>query len=113
MTLQYRDGKELRSRSFPTYRTHHGPVVGGVDGRWLATKINWDPVNALRQSWLRTRQSNLEQFEEIMQIRTNSSNNTVYADSSGNIAYYHGNFMPRRNPAFDYSTPLAGYAQPR
>ena len=108
VTLNYRDGDSLKSRSFPTFHTHHGPVVGMVDDRWLVTRINWDPVNALRQAWLRTRQSNLAEFDEIMAIRTNSSNNTVYADSSGNIAYYHGNFMPRRNPAFDYSQPVDG-----
>ena len=44
----------------------------------------------------------------MMDIRRNSSNNTVYADSEGNIAYYHGNFVPRRNPVFDYSKPVDG-----
>ena len=108
VAIRYRDGESLRNRRFETYRTHHGPVVGELDGRWLATKINWDPVNALRQAWLRTRQSNLAEFEEVMQLRTNSSNNTVFADSSGNIAYFHGNFMPRRDQAFDYSKPVDG-----
>ena len=108
VNLRYREGGEVKSRDFPLYRTHHGPVVGEQDGRWLVTKINWDPVNALRQSWLRTRQANLDEFDEIMQIRTNSSNNTVFADSSGNIAYYHGNFMPVRDTAFDFSRPVDG-----
>lgn len=108
VVLRYRKGESIQSRAFEIYRTHHGPVVGELDGRWVATRINWDPVNALRQAWLRTRQSNLEEFEEIMQLRTNSSNNTVFADSSGNIAYFHGNFMPRRDPAFDYSKPVDG-----
>jgi acyl-homoserine lactone acylase PvdQ len=108
VNLRYREGSQLLDRSFTTYRTHRGPIVGESEGRWIATRLNWDPVNALRQSWLRTRQTNLEEFHQIMQIRTNSSNNTVYADSSGNIAYYHGNFMPRRNPGFDYSLPLDG-----
>lgn len=106
--LVYRDGDELRERSFPLLRTHHGPITGMRDGQWVATKINWDPVNALRQSWLRTRQKDHEGFREIMEIRTNSSNNTVFADSSGNIAYYHGNFMPQRNPQFDFSQPVDG-----
>ena len=108
VTLQFRDGDELRERSFPIYRTHHGPITHELNGRWVATKINWDPVNALRQSWLRTRQTDLDSFLEVMEIRTNSSNNTVFADSSGNIAYFHGNFMPRRSTAFDYSRPVDG-----
>jgi acyl-homoserine lactone acylase PvdQ len=79
-----------------------------VDGKWTVTRINWDPVNALRQSFIRTKQANHEQFRDMMKIRTNSSNNTVYADSSGNIAYYHGDFVPRRDPSFDYSKPVDG-----
>jgi len=74
----------------------------------VATRINWDPVNALRQSWLRTRQVDHDGFRAMMDIRTNSSNNTVYADSSGNIAYYHGNFVPRRDTRFDFSKPVDG-----
>jgi acyl-homoserine lactone acylase PvdQ len=78
------------------------------DGKWVATKINWDPVNALRQSYIRTKQAGHEGFREMMDIRTNSSNNTVYADSGGNIAYYHGNFVPRRDTQFDFSRPVDG-----
>ncbi len=107
-TLKYRDGEAVNERRFPLLRTHHGPITHMQDGQWVATKINWDPVNALRQSWLRTRQKDHAGFREIMDIRTNSSNNTVFADSSGNIAYYHGNFMPRRDTRFDYSQPVDG-----
>ncbi|MDH4108645.1 MAG: acylase [Gammaproteobacteria bacterium] len=108
VTLKYRDGDSMAERTFPMYRTHHGPITHMLGGKWVATKINWDPVNALRQSYVRTRQTGHEGFREMMDIRTNSSNNTVYADSSGNIAYYHGDFIPRRDPAFDYSKPVDG-----
>jgi len=108
VTLKYKDGDGLSERTFPMYHTHHGPITGMVDGRWMATKLNWDPVNALQQSFIRTKLGNHEEFWEMMDIRTNSSNNTVYADSSGNIAYYHGNFVPRRDPTFDYSQPVDG-----
>ena len=106
--LRYRDGDAMAERSFRTYHTHHGPVTHMLDGQWVATRINWDPVNALRQSYVRTKQAGHEGFREMMDIRTNSSNNTVYADSDGNIAYYHGNFVPRRDPQFDYSRPVDG-----
>ena len=108
-TLKYKDDTGvMRKRDFPMYRTHHGPITHTVDGKWTATKINWDPVNALRQSYLRTKQSNYQEFREMMGIRTNSSNNTVYADSSGNIGYFHGNFVPKRDTQFDYSKPVDG-----
>jgi len=108
VTLKYKDGDGMSERTFPMYHTHHGPITHMEEGRWTATKLNWDPVNALRQSFIRTKLSNHEEFWEMMDIRTNSSNNTVYADSSGNIAYYHGNFVPRRDPTFDYSQPVDG-----
>ena len=108
VTLKYRDGNKLSERSFEMYHTHHGPVTHMLDGRWVATKINWDPVNALQQSYIRTKQRDHDGFRKMMDIRTNSSNNTVFADSSGNIAYYHGNFVPRRDLQFDYSQAVDG-----
>ena len=108
VTLRYKDGDGLSERTFPMYHTHHGPVTHSEDGKWVVTKINWDPVNALHQSFIRTKLSDHAEFLEMMDIRTNSSNNTVFADSSGNIAYFHGNFVPRRDPVFDFSKSVDG-----
>ncbi len=108
VTLKYKDGDKISERNFEVYHTHHGPVTHMLDGKWVSTRINWDPVNALQQSYIRTRQDDHDGFREMMDIRTNSSNNTVYADSQGNIAYYHGNFVPRRDTQFDFSQPVDG-----
>ncbi|MFT4768284.1 MAG: acyl-homoserine-lactone acylase [Glaciecola sp.] len=108
VTLRYKDGESIAERSFPTYRTHHGPITHMLDGKWVATRINWDPVTALEQSYVRSKKDGIEGFNAMMDMRTNSSNNTVYADSSGNIAYYHGNFIPKRDPQFDFSKPVDG-----
>jgi acyl-homoserine-lactone acylase len=43
-----------------------------------------------------------------MELKTNSSNNTVYADADGNIVYYHGNFMPRRDTSFNWAGTIDG-----
>lgn len=108
VTLKYKNGNTMSERTFPMYHTHHGPVTHTEDGKWTVTKLNWDPVNALTQSFTRTKLADHDEFREMMDIRTNSSNNTVYADSSGNIAYYHGNFVPKRDPSFDYARPVDG-----
>ncbi|MFK8051416.1 MAG: acylase [Woeseiaceae bacterium] len=108
VTLTYRDDDQLLTRTFTMYRTHHGPITHELNGRWVATKINWDPVDALTQSFTRTKLANYAEFREMMDIRTNSSNNTVFADAEGNIAYFHGNFVPRRDVSFDYSKPVDG-----
>jgi acyl-homoserine lactone acylase PvdQ len=43
-----------------------------------------------------------------MELHTNSSNNTVYADADGTIAYFHSNFIPRRDNRFDWTKPVDG-----
>jgi acyl-homoserine-lactone acylase len=108
VTLTYKEGDQLKTKTFPIYRTHHGPITHQENGKWVATKINWDPVNALTQSYTRTKLKNFSEFREMMNIRTNSSNNTVFADAEGNIGYFHGNFIPKRNPEFDFSKPVDG-----
>jgi acyl-homoserine lactone acylase PvdQ len=90
------------------YRSHHGPITHANDEKWVATALMWNPVKALEQSFTRTKKSNHKEFYEMMDIRTNSSNNTVYADADGTIAYYHGNFIPKRNEKFDYTAPVDG-----
>lgn len=106
--LMVNNNGQMSERSFPSFRTHHGPITHSIEDRWVATRINWNPVDALRQSYLRMKTANYTEFLEMMDIRTNSSNNTVYADNSGNIAYFHGNFMPERDPLFDYLQPVDG-----
>ncbi|MEQ8205944.1 MAG: penicillin acylase family protein, partial [Woeseia sp.] len=108
VTLKYADGNDIGERTFTMYRTHHGPVTHKTGDRWVVTRINWDPVNALTQSYVRTKLKNYDEFRKMMDIRTNSSNNTVFADSSGNIAYFHGNFIPQRDPTIDFSKPVDG-----
>jgi acyl-homoserine-lactone acylase len=106
--LKYKEGDELKQKEFTFYRTHHGPITHKNGEKWVATKINWDPVSALSQSYTRTKLNTYAEFKDMMNIRTNSSNNTVFADGEGNIAYFHGNFIPKRNPEFDFSKPVDG-----
>ncbi|MBS9464005.1 acylase [Flagellimonas sp. 389] len=106
--LKYKDNDGLKEKSFPMYRTHHGPITHAVDKQWTASAMMWEPVKALEQSFVRTKQEGYKGFREMMDIRTNSSNNTVYADAEGNIAYFHGNFVPKRDTIFDFTKPVDG-----
>lgn len=101
------DGK-LASRTVTAYFSHHGPIVRAENGKWVAVKMMDEPVKALTQSYSRTKAKNYAAFYQAMQLRTNSSNNTVYADADGNIAYFHGNFIPKRDTRFDWSKPVDG-----
>ncbi|HEU5211012.1 MAG TPA: penicillin acylase family protein [Longimicrobiales bacterium] len=108
ITIPYRTDRGLQERTFTAYFTHRGPIVGREGERWLSVHIMWQPVNALIQSYSRTRAANLDEYVEIMRLHTNSSNNTIFADAEGNIAYFHSNYIPRRDPRFDWSQPVDG-----
>jgi acyl-homoserine-lactone acylase len=96
-------------RKFTVYRTQHGPVIRRERAdRWVAVSLMVKPVEALSESYLRTKARNYQDYLKAMEFKANSSNNTVYADSDGNIAYFHGNFIPRRNAAFDFTKPVDG-----
>ncbi len=109
-TVEYKaeDGS-MASRDFTIYHTHHGPVVrSDEEGRWIATQLMNIPLTALNQSYTRTKTKSYEEFYEMMRLKSNSSNNTVYADKDGNIAYFHGNFHPIRNTDYDFNHPVDG-----
>jgi acyl-homoserine-lactone acylase len=108
MVINYRKGDKILRKEFTVYKTHHAPVVAERKGKWICTKIMVEPLKALTQSYQRTKAKNFEDFKKVMELRTNSSNNTLYADADGNIAYWHGNYIPRRNPLFNWDAPLDG-----
>jgi acyl-homoserine-lactone acylase len=106
--IRYRRGDGEAVRDFTVYHSHHGPIVRSAHGKWIAVKLLQDPVRALTQSYLRTKTTDYRSFREIQDLRTDTSNNTVYADADGTIAYFHGNFVPKRDPAFDFTRPVDG-----
>ena len=109
ISLPYKDGNRILRKEFTVYRTHHGPVVGQQsEQKWLAVRMMNEPLHALQQSYLRTKATGYTSFQEVMKLNGNASNNTVFADGKGSIAYWHGNFMPRRNPKFDWNEPVDG-----
>ena len=108
VTIRYRTESGMAEREFTVYRTHHGPIVREADGKWVATALMEKPIDALIQSYTRTKAANLEEYLEIMELHTNSSNNTLFADAEGNIAYLHSNFVPVRSTLFDYEEPVDG-----
>ena len=108
LTLFYVQDGQRRKRRFTTYRTGHGPVVGQVGAKWLTVRMMDAPLAALEQSYLRTKARDYASYREVMRLNGNASNNTVFADNQGTIAYWHGNFMPRRPAGPDFSQPVDG-----
>lgn len=109
VTLAFRkpDGT-MGTRTFTTYATHHGPIVREADGKWIAVALMNKPVPALEQSFLRTKAHDLAGFLQVAERKANSSNNTLFADDKGEIAYLHPQFVPVRDDRFDYRKPVDG-----
>ena len=109
VTIAYRrpDGS-MAARTFETYRTHHGPIVRSAGGKWVAFAMMHKPVEALQQSFLRTKVRDHDGFLKVAELKANSSNNTIFADAEGNIAYHHPHFIPVRDDRFDYTRPVDG-----
>jgi len=106
--VPYKSGSGMAERRFTVYRTHHGPIVRAANGKWVAIRLMREPIKALMQSYLRTKATDYKTYLETMELRANSSNNTIFADSQGDIAYFHGNYIPRRDPGFDWTKPVDG-----
>jgi acyl-homoserine-lactone acylase len=98
----------MGERVFTIYRTHHGPIVASKDGKWIATALMWRPVPALEQSYLRTKARDLATYMQVAERKANSSNDTLFADSKGDVAFLMPQFMPIRNDRFDYTRPVDG-----
>lgn len=108
VTVPYKTAAGTASKSFTVYRTHHGPVVRQVGDKWVTYRLMREPVKSLMQSYGRTKARNYKAFRDTMELHTNSSNNTIYADADGTIAYFHANFIPRRDARFDWTKPVDG-----
>jgi acyl-homoserine-lactone acylase len=108
ITVPYKTAGGIAQKDFTIYRTHHGPVVREADGKWVSVRLMQEPLKALTQSYTRTKAKSYKAFKETMELHTNSSNNTIFADADGDIAYFHSNFIPKRDTKFDWTKPVDG-----
>jgi acyl-homoserine lactone acylase PvdQ len=108
ITVPYRTATGRAERRFTVYRTRHGPVVRRAGEQWVSVRLMNDPLNALIQSYTRTKARDYRAFRRTMDLHTNSSNNTIFASADGDIAYFHANFIPRRDTAFNWTRPVDG-----
>jgi acyl-homoserine lactone acylase PvdQ len=108
VSLRYKVDNQIKTKTFITWHSTHGPIMGSRDGKWLSVKAVNRSLNALIQSYQRTKANGFEAFKKNMELVSNGSNNTVFADDKGNIAYWHGNFIPRRDTAYNWNEPVDG-----
>ncbi|MCV9933285.1 penicillin acylase family protein [Flavobacterium sp. LS1R47] len=108
ITINYTENGKLIPKKFKTYFTNNGPIMAKRNGKWISLKSNNRSMTSLIQSWVRTKSTNFEEYKKAMDLKANTSNNTVYADNKGNIAYWHGNFIPIRDKNYNWAKVVDG-----
>ncbi len=108
ITVSYKTDKGMAEKTFTVFFSHHGPIIREQDDKWVSIRLMQEPIKALTQSFYRTKAKDYKTFRQTLELKANSSNNTIFADSNGDIAYFHGNFIPRRDPTFDFTKPVDG-----
>jgi acyl-homoserine-lactone acylase len=108
ITVPYKTDHGMAEKKFTVYFSHHGPIIREQNGKWVSIRLMQEPIKALTQSYIRTKTKDYKSFRQTLELKANSSNNTIFVDSDGDIAYFHGNFIPRRDTSFDFTKPVDG-----
>ncbi len=108
ITVPYRTVHGIAEKKFTVYYTAHGPIIRKQGGQWVAIRLMQLPIQQLEQSFLRTKTKDYKSYLKVMEMYANSSNNTIFADSDGDVAYFQGNYIPKRDNHFDFTKPVDG-----
>lgn len=94
--VRQEDGS-LSEVELPLLRTEHGPVVKRGDDKALAIRmVGMDRPNMFLQWWRMINSSNLEEFENALQMAQIPFWNVMYADRFGDIFYLFNGLVPQR-----------------
>jgi len=109
ITIGYRTTTGLpATKTFTGLFTLHGPIMDLRRGQYFSVRADNRIMNGLIQCWQRTKAKSFEDFKKTLDLKGNISNNTVYADAEGNIAYWHGNRIPKRDPKYNWGKAVDG-----
>ena len=108
ITIPYKQGAGSAYRRFTVYHSHHGPIVRAEKDAGSPSSCCRIPCRHWNNRICAPKPRTTLSFRKTQEMRTDTSNNTVYADADGTIAYFHGNFIPKRDPKFDYTHPVDG-----
>lgn len=108
-SILVRTATGMETRRFRFRKTHHGPVIGTIDGRPVTARIaRLEEGGELAQRFAMNRARNFAQFRAALAGLALTGSNTIYADRAGKIFYVHGNAMPRRSTKFNWARPVEG-----
>ncbi len=106
--ISYKEGNSFKVKNLDAYYTHHGPIMTKRNGKYISVKSFNRSMTSLIQSWERTKAKGFDDYKKNMELLSNTSNNTVFADNKGNIAYWHGDYVPKRDETYNWAKPVDG-----
>src|SRR6476469_5971491 len=62
--ISYRTPQGMAQKNFTILRTHHGPIVRALTGKWVSFRLMQRPMDALIQSFTRMKARNLKSFRQ-------------------------------------------------
>src|SRR6186997_3338505 len=108
ISIKAKKGTGIEVTNINAFFTHHGPIMAKRNDQWISVKADNRIMNGLIQCWQRTKAKSFADFKKTLDLLGNISNNTVYADAEGNIAYWHGNRIPKRDTKYDWKKAVDG-----
>ena len=99
----------IETRKFTMRKTHHGPILGARDGKFLSLRMaKFESDGWLREWYDMTRSNSLAELKRAMTPLNMLFGNMMYADRQGNTWYLYNGAIPKRDPRFDWTKPLDG-----
>lgn len=88
--------------------TQHGPTFKNKDGLYAIRFPSYHDIRATDQWYKMNKAKNFNEFEAALKMQSIPLFNVIYGDAEGNILLHSGGIVPDRNPALDWSQPIAG-----
>ena len=100
---------QIETRRYKFRKTHRGPIIGEREGKPISVRIaRMEEGGQASQRWAMNRARSLAEFQVALRRTSLTGSNFMYADRKGNIAYTHGNAVPKRGPQLDWTQPVDG-----
>ena len=90
------------------WRSVHGPAVVNPRGAFAVRYAGIDSIASLEQYYRITKAANFAQWQQAMAQQGIPATNFIYADKTGNIAYYYNARIPDRKAGPDWRGVLPG-----
>lgn len=108
-SIRVKTGGGMETLVLTLRKTHHGPLLGSMNGKPLAVRMaKLESDGWLGEWYAMTRARNLAEFRQAMAPLNMQFGNVMYADREGHTWYLYNGAVPRRKSGLDWTRPVDG-----